>query len=173
MAVLGESMPARHEGLAIEGLAIEGLAMAVANTAPPGGQAGSVEGSHDLEISPWRTRLRLLVAAGFTMPLLSATLAFDWWDGFGECGTVAGHAGVAALALMTIGLIRMLPTQCGAVAVVNPFGIRDLRIGQEFLPRDSIRKMNAAFQDGAQGFAVQASQDRRWRIAMLQRRMNV
>ncbi|RTE94464.1 hypothetical protein [Bradyrhizobium sp. LVM 105] len=115
--------------------------------------------------------LRLLVAAGFTMTVLSATLGFDWWDGLGEYGTMAGHAGVVALALMTIGLIRMLPTQRGAVAVVNPVGIRDLGIGREFLPRDSIRKMNAAFQD-AQGFAVQASQDRRRRIAMLQRRMN-
>jgi hypothetical protein len=130
--MLGESMQARYEG----------LAFAVATT-PPGPQAGSADGPHDLEISPCRTPLRLLVAAGFAMTLLSATLALNWWDGLGGYDTVMGYAGVVVFAVLTIRLIWLLPTERGPVLVVNPYGIRDLRIGDEFLPWDSIAAISA------------------------------
>src|SRR3569833_2202520 len=133
MAMLGKSMHARHEG----------LAFAVVNSASPGSQAGSIDGSHDLEISPCRTSLRLLVAAGFAMTLLSATLAFDWWDGLGDYNTMVGYAGVVVFALVTIRLIWMLPAERGPVVIVNRYGIRDLRLGNEFLPWDSIAGISA------------------------------
>ena len=133
MALLGESMHASHEG----------MAFAVANSAPPGAQAGSVDGSQDLEISPCRTLLRLLVAAGFAMTLLSATLAFHWWDGLGDYNTMVGYAGVVVFALVTMRLIWMLPTERGPVLIVNRYGIRDLRLGNEFLPWDSIARISA------------------------------
>lgn len=122
-------MQARHEG----------VAFAVANCPPP----GSADGSHDLEISPCRTPLRLLVAAGFAMTLLSATLAFDWWDGLGGYDAMVGYAGVVVFAVLTIRLIWMLPTERGPVLVVTSYGIRDLRIGDEFLPWDSIAEISA------------------------------
>ncbi|MCK1358255.1 STM3941 family protein [Bradyrhizobium sp. 199] len=131
MAMLGESMHAQTDGIA------------VAKAPPPVAPAGCVDASHDLEIGPCTTLLRLLVAAGFTMTLLSASLAFDWWDGLGDYDTMLGSAGVVVFALMTIRLIWMLPTERGPVVVVTPYGIRDLRIGNEFLPWDSIAEISA------------------------------
>lgn len=133
MAMLGESMHVQNDG----------VAFAVPNGPPPDAPAGCVDAFHDLEISPCTTSLRLLVAAGFAMTLLSASLAFDWWDGLGEYDTMVGFAGVLVFALMTIRLIWMLPTERGAVVVVTPYGIRDLRIGNEFLPWDSIAEISA------------------------------
>ena len=118
----------------------EGLAFAV-----PDGQrsAPSIDSSRDLEICRCVTQLRVLVAAGFAMTLLSASLAFDWWDGFGDYDTTLGYAGVALFGLVTCRLIWMLPAERGAVVVVTPYGIRDLRIGNEFLPWDSIAEISA------------------------------
>ncbi|MCK1736000.1 hypothetical protein IVA79_19160 [Bradyrhizobium sp. 138] len=138
MAMLGESMHAQNDG----------VAFAVANSPPPVAPAGCVDASHDLEIGPCRTSLRPLVAAGFAMTLLSASLAFDWWDGLGEYDTMVGFAGVVVFAVMTIRLIWMLPTQRGPVVVVTPYGIRDLRIGNEFLPWDSIAEISAEERGG-------------------------
>lgn len=121
----------------------DGVAFAVANSASPVAPAGCVDAPHDLEIGPCTTSLRLLVAAGFAMTLLSASLAFDWWDGLGEYDTMVGFAGVVIFALVTIRLIWMLPAERGAVVVVTSYGIRDLRIGNEFLPWDSIAEISA------------------------------
>ncbi len=102
-----------------------------------------IDASHDLEIGPCTTSLRLLVAAGFAMTLLSATLAFDWWDGLGDYDTMAGYAGVVVFGLVTGRLIWMLPAERGAVVIVTAYGIRDLRIGNEFLLWDSIAEISA------------------------------
>ena len=133
MAMLGESMHAQTDG----------LAFAVANGTPRAAPAGGVDASRDLEISPCTTTLRLLVAAGFAMTLVGATFAFDWWDDLSDYDTTAGVAGVVLFASLTIWLIWMLPTDRGAVVVVTPYGIRDLRIGDEFLPWDSIAEISA------------------------------
>ncbi|WP_339035299.1 STM3941 family protein [Bradyrhizobium symbiodeficiens] len=133
MAMLGKSMHAHPEG----------LAFAVADSQQSAASAITIDASRDLEISPCTTSLRLLVAAGFAMTLLSAALAFDWWDGLGDYDTIIGFAGVVVFALMTIRLIWMLPAERGAVVVVTPYGIRDLRIGNEFLLWDSIAEISA------------------------------
>lgn len=126
----------------------EGLVLAVADSPPSVASAIGIDASHDLEIGPCTTQLRLLVAAGFAMTLLSATLAFDWWgglwgDGVGDYDTTIGYAGVALFGLITSRLIWMLPAERGPVVIVTPYGIRDFRIGHEFLLWDSIAEISA------------------------------
>lgn len=121
----------------------EGLARAVADGQQPVASTVSIDASCDLEINRCVTQLRLLVAAGFAMTLLSATLAFDWWNGFGDYDTTVGYVGVVVFGLVTGWLIWMLPAERGAVVVVTAYGIRDLRIGNEFLPWESIAEISA------------------------------
>jgi len=113
----------------------DGLMLAAAESPQAAASAVCVDATHDLEISgrTW-TYLRLLVAVGFAMTLLSAALAFDWWDGLGNYGATVGFAGVVVFSLVTSWLIWMLPAERGPVVIVSPYGIRDLRIGEEFSP---------------------------------------
>lgn len=133
MAMLGESMHAHHDG----------LAFAAADSPQSVAPAAGLDVSDDLEIRPCVTQLRLLVAAGFAMTLLSATLAFDWWDAVGDYDTTLGYVGVAVFGPVTSWLIWMLPAERGPVVIVTPYGIRDLRIGNEFLLWDSIAEISA------------------------------
>ncbi|SFI22187.1 hypothetical protein SAMN04487925_102293 [Bradyrhizobium sp. cf659] len=110
--------------------------------------AVSIDAAHHLEINPCATYLRLLVAAGFAVTLLSASLAFDWWDGLGDDDTTVGYAGVALFGLVTSRLIWMLPAERGRVAIVTPSGVRDRRIGNEFLLRESIAKVSTEQRRG-------------------------
>jgi hypothetical protein len=103
----------------------------------------SVDASDDLEIGQCASRLRLLVVAGFAMTLLSASLAFDWWGGVGSYVPAMGCAGVAVFGPVTCWLIWTLPSERAAVLIVTPYGIRDLRIGAEFLLWDSIADVSA------------------------------
>lgn len=125
-----------------------GLALAVADNPQSVTPAGSISAPRDLEVSQCTTQLRLLVAAGFAMTLLSATLVFDWWEGLGDFDTRVGYAGVVMFALMTCRLIWMLPGDRGPVVVVTPYGIRDLRIRNEFLPWDSIAEVSTEERRG-------------------------
>lgn len=136
--MLGESMHADHDGPA---LAVTDGRQSVAS-------AGCVDASQDLEVGPCTAQLRLLVVAGFAMTLLSATLALDWWNAFGDYGTMVGYAAVLLFALTTILLIWMLPAERGPVVIVTPYGIRDLRIGNEFLLWDSIVEISAEERRG-------------------------
>lgn len=133
MAMLGGGMHAHPEG----------LALAVADGSQSAAPAASIDASPDLEIGQCVTRLRLLVAAGFAMTLLSASLAFDWWDGIGDYDTAVGYVGVVVFGLVTCRLIWMLPSERGPVVIVTPYGIRDLRIGNEFLLWESIADVSA------------------------------
>lgn len=137
MAMLGESMHAPTEDLA------EDLAFAPSGRSQSVAPAVSIEAPRDLEINQCTTHLRLLVAAGFAMTLFSASLAFDWWDGLGDYDTTVGYAGVALFGLVTVRLIWLLPAERGPVLIVTPYGIRDLRIGNEFLLWDSIAEISA------------------------------
>jgi hypothetical protein len=138
MAMLGESMHANPEG----------LALAVADGSQPVGPTVCIDASHDLEIGQCATRPRLLVAVGFAMTLLSASLAFDWWDGIGDYDTTVGYAGVVVFGLVTCRLIWMLPSERGPVVTVTPYGIRDLRIGNDFLLWESIAEVSAEERRG-------------------------
>jgi hypothetical protein len=55
---------------------------------------------------------------------------------------------VVVFAVMTGRLIWMLPAERGAVVIVTPYGIRDLRIGNEFLLWDSIAEISAEERRG-------------------------
>lgn len=126
----------------------DGLALAITDSQQSVTSAGCVDASQDLEIGPCTTQLRLLVIAGFAMTLLSATLALGWWSAVGDYDTAVGYAGVAVFALMTGRLIWMLPAERGPVVIVTPYGIRDLRIGNEFLLWDSIAEISAEERRG-------------------------
>lgn len=121
----------------------DGLTVAVADSLRSVASAMSIEASRDLEIGQCATHLRLLVAAGFAMTLFSASLAFGWWDGLGDYGTTLGYAGVAVFGLVTSRLIWILPADRGPVVIVTPYGIRDLRLGNEFLLWESIAEISA------------------------------
>jgi hypothetical protein len=138
MAMLGESMHAHHDG----------LTLATADSPQSVTRAGCVDASNDLEISLCKTQLRLLVAAGFAVTLLSAGLAFAWWGGMSDYDTAMGYAGVAVFGPITCWLIWMLPAERGPVVIVTPYGIRDLRIGNEFLLWDSIAEISAEERRG-------------------------
>lgn len=127
--MLGESMHAHPDG--------------VADSPQSVAPAVCIDATHDLEIGQCVTRLRLLVAAGFAMTLFSASLAFDWWDGISGYDTAMGYAGVAVFGPVTCWLIWMLPGERGPVVIVTPYGIRDLRVGNEFLLWDSIADVSA------------------------------
>jgi hypothetical protein len=116
----------------------DGLAFAVAGPSRPDVQAAELDGSEDLEIGYSASRLGPLIAVGFVMTLVSASLAFGWWSGIGEHQATAGVAGVVLFGLATCCLIWMLPTERGPVVIVSRYGLRDLRIGNEFLLWDSI-----------------------------------
>ncbi|MFK4722388.1 hypothetical protein ABIE89_003488 [Bradyrhizobium niftali] len=113
--------------------------LALANGPQSVAPAVSIDAAYDLDINPCATYLRLLVAVGFAMTLLGASLAFDW-GGVGDYDTTVGYAGVALFG--TSRLIWMLPAERGPVVIVTPSGIRDLRIGNEFLPRESIAEVS-------------------------------
>ncbi len=121
----------------------EVMALAVADGPPPVARSVCIDDSHDLEIGRCGTRLRLLVAASFAMTLFSASLAFNWWGGLSQYDSAMGYAGLAVFGSITCGLIWMLPGKRKPVVIVTPYGIRDLRIGNEFLPWDSIADVSA------------------------------
>jgi hypothetical protein len=131
MAMLGEGMQTRPDGVA------------VADNRPSIPPATWIDSSHDLEIGQCVTRMRLLVATGFAVTLLSASLAFDWWGEIAPYDTTIGYLGVALFGPVTAWLIWMLPAERGPVVIVTVFGIRDLRIGNEFLLWESIADVSA------------------------------
>ncbi|MGY8684438.1 hypothetical protein Q2941_42815 [Bradyrhizobium sp. UFLA05-153] len=64
------------------------------------------------------------------------------WGGLGAYERAAGCAGVLLFGLVTCRLIWMLPAERGPVVIVSRYGIRDLRIGNEFLLWDSIEDVS-------------------------------
>lgn len=119
-----------------------GLVLTVAGHSRPDAQAAEPDASEDLEIGHSASQLGPLIAVGFVMTLLSASLASGWWEGIGEHQAIAGVAGVVLFGLATACLIWKLPTERGPVVIVSRYGIRDLRIGNEFLLWDSIAEVS-------------------------------
>jgi hypothetical protein len=105
--------------------------------------ADSVDLAQDIEIGRCRAGLRLLVAGGVIMTLVSASLTFGWWDGMVAYEAEAGYAGLALFGALTCWLIWQAPAGRGPVVVITAFGIRDLRIGNEFLVWESIAEVSA------------------------------
>ncbi len=122
--------------------------VAVADHRPSIAPAACIDSFHDLEIGQCGTRLRLLVAAGFAVTLFSASLAFGWWGEIAAYDTTIGYLGVALFGPVTAWLIWMLPAERGPVVIVTPFGIRDLRIGNEFLLWESVADVSVEDRSG-------------------------
>lgn len=102
----------------------------------------------DLEIGRCGGGLRLLVAAACIVTLASAGLAFCWWAGTVDDATQTGYAAVAVVGALFCGLVWLLPGERGPVVVITSFGIRDLRIGNEFLVWESIAEVSAETRRG-------------------------
>ena len=140
--MLGESMHAGPDGIAIT------------DNRPPISPGVCIDAFHDLEVGQCVTRLQLLVAAGFAMTLLSASvvfkssLAFVWLGDIAAYDTAIGYLGVAVFGPVTALLIWMLPAERGPVVIVTLYGFRDLRIGNEFLLWDSIADVSAEERRG-------------------------
>lgn len=132
MAMLGKSMRARRDDMTL-----------ITEGPQAGTPAFRIDASHDLEISPCKGQLWLLAAAAIALTLVSATFAFGWWGGLDDNLTSMGYAGVVVFGLMTGRLIWMLPAVGKPVVIITPYGIRDLRIGNEFLLWDSIAEISA------------------------------
>ena len=71
---------------------------------------------------------------------------------------------MVVFALMAIRLIWMLPSARGPAVVVNPFGIRDLRIGDEFLPWNSIAVISAEERRGHKMIVLTPTPDLQWHL---------
>jgi hypothetical protein len=119
------------------------LTPAIAGDPRPVRAAGDLDTSNDLEIGPSGRFLAPLIAMGFAMTFLSASLASNWWGTAVGHETAAGYAGVVLFGIATCRLIWMLPTGRGPVVVISRYGVRDLRIGDEFLLWDSIAEISA------------------------------
>jgi hypothetical protein len=99
----------------------------------------------DVEIGYSSSRMLPLVALAATMTLLGASIAFDWfgYSGIGRCHTLAGYAGLAFFGVATCRLVWRLSAAKGPVLLIGRYGIRDLRVANEFILWDSIAGVSA------------------------------
>jgi hypothetical protein len=108
----------------------------------------------DIEIgySSWR----FLPPIGFALAMmfLSAGRALDWGVGGHDfVGRMAGYAGVACFGLVTAKLVWALLKVRAPVQSVGRYGIRDLRIANEFILWASVTDVSAC-RLGRQNFVV-------------------
>jgi hypothetical protein len=99
----------------------------------------------EVEIGYSSSRMLPLVALAAMMTLLSAGVALDW---FGDGGLtryhmLAGYAGLAFFGAATGRLIWLLSAARGPVLLIGRYGIRDLRVANEFILWDSIAEVSA------------------------------
>jgi len=102
--------------------------------------------SHDdLEIGYCRFRLLPLIVMAAMMTLLSASIAFAWFPyrGAGDFHLVIGYAGIAFFGLATLKLTRAMFAARGPVVFVSRYGIRDLRVADEFILWDTVLNVSA------------------------------
>ena len=100
----------------------------------------------DAEIGYCRSRLLPLIGLGAAMTLLGAAVGFGW-PPFHEgdiTHRVIGDMGVALFALATAKCAWTPFGAKGLVVLVNNYGIRDLRIANEFILWDSVTDISPA-----------------------------
>ncbi len=127
----------------------DGLRLAVVGTPGSAAEAACSASSDDLEIARSDSGLSIMIGAGFLLTFLSSTVAFGWWGAVGASETATGYVGVLLFCLATCRLIWMLPTARGPVVIISPYGVRDLRIGNEFLLWDSITEVTSDERHGS------------------------
>ena len=96
----------------------------------------------DVEIGYCRSRLLPVIVTGAAMTLLSASIAFEWFPYQGLVGyhLVIGYAGIAFFGLATLKFVRTMFAVKGPVVFVSRYGIRDLRVANEFILWDLRRE---------------------------------
>ena len=94
----------------------------------------------EVEIGYSSSRMLPLVALAATMTLLSASVAFDWFGdgGLDRYHALAGYVGLIVFGAATCRLIWLLLAARGPVLLIGRYGIRDLRVANEFILWDSI-----------------------------------
>jgi len=104
----------------------------------------------DAEIGYCRSRLLPLIGLGAAMTLRSAAAAFGWppFNGRDITHHVIGDVGVALFGLATAKCAWTLFAVKGPVVLVNNYGIRDLRIANEFIFWDSVTDISACEHRG-------------------------
>jgi hypothetical protein len=98
----------------------------------------------DVEIGS-TSRMQPLVAPAATMTLISASIAFDWfgYSGIGRYHAPVGAAGFAFFGLATCSILAQPFAPKGLALLIGRCGIRDLRIANESILRDSIADVSA------------------------------
>ena len=99
----------------------------------------------DIEIGYSRLRWLPLIVMGLLMTLLSASIALDWlpYQSVGSYRQMIGDIGVALFGLATARLIWAMCAAKGPVLFVSRYGIRDLRVADEFILWDSLSQVSA------------------------------
>jgi hypothetical protein len=126
----------------------DGLTSAVTTSPGPAAEGAHLDLSDDLEITRYAFGAYALIAAGFILTFVSSSLAFGWWGEVGTLEMVAGSAGMMLFGIATCRLIWMLPAERGPVLIISHYGIRDLRLGNEFLLWDSIADVSTGERRG-------------------------
>jgi hypothetical protein len=108
----------------------------------------------DLEIGYSSWRLLPPIAFALAMLLLSTALALDWVvGGHDSVRRIVGYAGVAFFGLVTAKFVWALLKVRAPVLSVSRYGIRDLRIANEFILWESVAEVSAC-RLGRQSFVV-------------------
>lgn len=109
----------------------------------------------DAEIGYCRSRLLPLIGLGTAMTLLSASMAVGWlpFNDMDVSRRVMGDVGLALFGLATATCVWMQFAVKGPVVLVSNYGIRDLRIANEFILWDSVTEISACEHRG-QKFVV-------------------
>ena len=108
----------------------------------------------DIGIGYSSSRLLPPIAFALAMMFLSTALAFDWVVGGHESlRRMVGYFGMAFFGLITGKFVWALCRPGGPVLSVNRYGIRDLRIANEFILWESVADVSAC-RVGRQSFVV-------------------
>jgi hypothetical protein len=119
--------------------------MRIRNVSRPTEDGMNPELPHDIEIGYSRSRCLPLIGVGVLMTLLSASIAFSWFPyrSIGSHYPVIGDLGIALFGLATAKLIWAMCAAKGPVLFVSRYGIRDLRVADEFILWDCIAQVSA------------------------------
>ncbi|MGH6742205.1 MAG: STM3941 family protein [Bradyrhizobium sp.] len=99
----------------------------------------------DIEIGYSRFRLLPLIVMALAMTLLCASIAFRWFPYQDISGyhLAVGYAGIALFGLATAKFVWAMFAAKGPIVFVSRYGIRDLRVANEFILWDSILNVSA------------------------------
>jgi len=108
----------------------------------------------DIEIGYSRWRFLPLIGLALAMLLLSAAVALDWIvGGHSVLRRTVGYAGVVFFTLMTAKFVWALLKGRAPVLSISRYGIRDLRVANEFILWESVADVRAC-RIGRQSFVV-------------------